>query len=43
VKVTSPRKESPGIVFAEIGRIEDLLSKYKEDSEIAKLNKIRRT
>src|SRR3989338_10647683 len=40
VEVTSPDKEAPHIVFSEIRRVENLLSKYKEDSEIAKLNKI---
>ena len=40
VEVTSPDKEAPHIVFSEIRRVENLLSKYKEDSDIAKLNKI---
>jgi len=40
VEVISPYKDAPNIVFAEIKRIENLLSKYKEDSEIAKLNKL---
>ena len=40
VEVTSSDKEAPNIVFSEIRRVENLLSKYKEDSEIAKLNKI---
>jgi len=40
VEVTSPDKEAPNIVFSEIRRVENLLSKYKEDSDIAKLNKI---
>jgi len=40
VEVTSPDKEAPAIVFNEIKRIEDLLSKYKANSEISRLNKI---
>ena len=40
VEVTSPDKRAAGIVFSEIKRIEDLLSKYKEDSEVSKLNKL---
>ncbi|MDP3731425.1 MAG: FAD:protein FMN transferase [Candidatus Omnitrophota bacterium] len=40
VEVISPDKEAPNIVFTEIRRVENLLSKYKEDSEIAKLNKL---
>jgi len=39
VEVSSPDKQAPAIVFNEIGRIEDLLSKYKPDSEVSKLNK----
>jgi len=38
VEVTSPDKNAATIVFNEIKRIEDLLSKYKADSEVAKLN-----
>ncbi len=38
VEVISPDKEAPNIVFSEIKRIEGLLSKYKGDSEVAKLN-----
>lgn len=38
VEVISPYKEAAGIVFSEIKRIEGLLSKYKADSEVAKLN-----
>ena len=38
VEVTSPEKKAAGIVFAEIKRMEALLSKYKPDSEISKLN-----
>ncbi len=40
VEVISPDKEASNIVFTEIRRVENLLSKYKEDSEIAKLNKL---
>ena len=40
VEVTSPYKEAASIAFAEIKRIEDLLSKYKENSEISRLNKL---
>jgi len=39
VEVTSPHKEAAGIVFTEIKRLENLLSKYNPDSEISKLNK----
>jgi len=39
VEVASPDKQAAGIVFSEIKRIEDLLSKYKEDSEITRLNR----
>jgi len=39
VEVISPYKDAPNIVFTEIKRVENLLSKYKEDSEVAKLNK----
>ncbi|MCX5703904.1 MAG: FAD:protein FMN transferase [Candidatus Omnitrophica bacterium] len=39
VEVTSPDKSAAGIVFGEIKRLEDLLSKYKENSEIAQLNR----
>jgi thiamine biosynthesis lipoprotein len=38
IEVISPDKEAPNIVFSEIKRIEGLLSKYKGDSEVAKLN-----
>ena len=38
VEVTSPHKEAAGIVFSEMQRIEDLLSKYKPDSEVSRLN-----
>ena len=40
VEVVSPYKEAPSIVFDEIKRVENLLSKYKEDSDVAKLNKL---
>ena len=40
VEVISPYKDAPNIAFAEIKRVENLLSKYKEDSEIGKLNKL---
>jgi len=39
VEVTSCDKRAPGIVFKEISRIENLLSKYNPESEIFKLNK----
>ena len=39
VEVISPDKGAGDIVFKEIKRVENLLSKYKEDSEVAKLNK----
>lgn len=39
VEVTSPDKKAVDIAFAEIKRIENLLSKYDPDSEVAKLNK----
>jgi thiamine biosynthesis lipoprotein len=38
VEVISPDKRAARIVFAEIKRIEDLLSKYKPDSQISRLN-----
>jgi thiamine biosynthesis lipoprotein len=38
VEVISPDKRASGIVFSEIKRIEDLLSKYKPDSEVSRLN-----
>ena len=38
VEVISPDKNAANIVFTEIKRIENLLSKYNPDSEIAKLN-----
>ncbi len=40
VEVISPQKEAAKIVFDEIDRIEGLLSKYKPDSEVSKLNKL---
>jgi thiamine biosynthesis lipoprotein len=39
VEVVSVQPEAARIVFSEIGRIERLLSKYKESSEIYQLNK----
>ena len=39
VEVISPAKEASSIVFSEIKRIEGLLSKYKPDSEISRLNR----
>lgn len=39
VEVISTDKKAAAIAFAEIKRIEDLLSKYKPDSEISRLNK----
>jgi len=38
-EVISPNKEASEIVFTEASRIEQLLSKYKEDSEISRLNR----
>jgi len=38
VEVISPDKEAAGIVFDEVRRIENLLSKYKKDSEVSRLN-----
>jgi thiamine biosynthesis lipoprotein len=38
VEVVSPDKEAPKIVFAEIRRIENLLSSYKPESEVSRLN-----
>jgi thiamine biosynthesis lipoprotein len=40
VEVISPHRQAPGIVFAEIKRIENLLSKYNPESEVSKLNKL---
>ena len=42
IEVTSSDKRAAKIVFDEIQRIENLLSKYKPDSEISKLNRIGR-
>lgn len=39
VEVTSPDRRASAIVFDEIKRLESLLSKYREESETAKLNK----
>jgi thiamine biosynthesis lipoprotein len=38
VEVVSPYKEAAGIVFNEIRRIENLLSKYNPESEVSRLN-----
>lgn len=38
-EVTSPDKEASSIVFTEAKRIENLLSKYQEDSEVSRLNR----
>lgn len=38
VEVTSPDQRSPKIVFDELRRIENLLSKYNADSEVSRLN-----
>ncbi|HTY44556.1 MAG TPA: FAD:protein FMN transferase [Patescibacteria group bacterium] len=40
VQVSSPRKEAAGIVFAEMKRIERLLSKYDPASEVSQLNRL---
>ncbi|MBU3958342.1 MAG: FAD:protein FMN transferase [Candidatus Omnitrophica bacterium] len=39
VEVSSPDKEAAKVAFTEIKRIEGLLSKYREDSEVVRLNK----
>jgi len=39
VEVISPDQRAAGIVFAEVKRIENLLSKYSPDSEVSRLNK----
>lgn len=39
VEVTSPDKQSADIAFKEIERIENLLSLYRDESEISQLNK----
>lgn len=38
VEVMSPSKKAAGIVFEEFARLENLLSKYRPDSEISRLN-----
>ncbi len=38
VEVISPEEKAAGIAFGEIKRIEDLLSKYNQASEVSKLN-----
>lgn len=40
VEVTSPDKDAAKVVFDEIKRLDDLLSKYRENSEVSRLNKI---
>lgn len=40
VEVISPDKNAAAIAFGEIKRLEGLLSKYNQDSEIARLNKL---
>ena len=40
VEITSPDRRAANIAFREIKRIEGLLTKYKEDSEISKLNRL---
>jgi len=37
-EVTSPEKEAGAVVFTEAERIENLLSKYLQNSEISRLN-----
>ena len=39
IEVTSPHKEAAGVVFGELERLENLLSKYKPESEVSQLNK----
>jgi len=39
VEVISPNKDAAPIVFGEMKRLDGLLSKYNEDSEISRLNK----
>ncbi|MDD5166693.1 MAG: FAD:protein FMN transferase [Candidatus Omnitrophica bacterium] len=39
IEVSSSDKRAAGIVFKEVERIENLLSKYKEDSDVSRLNK----
>lgn len=39
VEVSSPDRRAPAIVFDEIKRIEKLLSKYIDDSEVSRLNR----
>jgi len=40
IEVTSPYKEAAGVVFDELERLENLLSKYKPESEVSQLNKL---
>lgn len=39
VEVTSPDESAAEVVFAEIKRVEDLMSKYEPNSEVSRLNK----
>jgi thiamine biosynthesis lipoprotein len=39
VEIISPEQRAANIAFAEIQRLDNLLSKYKEESEISRLNK----
>jgi FAD:protein FMN transferase len=39
VEVISPDPRAPAIVFSEISRIEGMLSKYRPESEVSRLNK----
>jgi len=39
IEVTSVHKEAAGVVFGELERLENLLSKYKPESEVSQLNK----
>jgi thiamine biosynthesis lipoprotein len=40
VEVASPDARAAGIVFKEVSRLEHLLSKYRPESEVAKLNRL---
>jgi len=39
IEVISPDRNAAGIAFSEIRRIDDLLSRFKDDSEISRLNR----
>jgi FAD:protein FMN transferase len=39
-EVASPSKAASGIVFREVKRVEELLSKYNEESEVSRLNRL---